>query len=456
MVMQMITKYQVRTMENNEEVLILWISLEEEFSNEWFTKMKEVTFKEFIDKHNIVWNGTKVFLVVGGIVLTVLNYPSVSSNNYNYIPDNLNTSVVINEVVDTLEKEEVVEEDVKEEVKQEVVEENKSEVKQEEVKKPSTSTNSNKGNIDSNVAPTIPTVTPSEDKKDEVVIPPIDDSSQDSKDEVNNQQPEQIVETVTVYRANGQVVSLSITDYLTGVVAAEMPASFNIEALKAQSILARTYLRKSQSVGKKLTDTVDTQRYIDKSEMRKLWGNSFDTYYSKIENAVKATSDLVVVYHNNLIDAVYHSTSNGKTEDSSYVWGNSFPYLQPVSSTWDIITSSYFRSIEIDKSKFLNTFGITDNSYYLEILSRNSSGRVEFIKIGDKVYTGAEVRSKLGLRSTDFDIYLKDNTVQIDTRGYGHGVGLSQYGSNGMAKEGYNYLEIIKHYYSGVDIISLI
>ena len=101
----MITKYQVRTMENNEEVLILWISLEEEFSNEWFTKMKEVTFKEFIDKHNIVWDGTKVFLVVGGIVLTVLNYPSVSSNNYNYIPDNLNTSVVINEVVDTFEKE---------------------------------------------------------------------------------------------------------------------------------------------------------------------------------------------------------------------------------------------------------------------------------------------------------------------------------------------------------------
>lgn len=452
----MITKYQVRTMENNEEVLILWISLEEEFSNEWFTKMKEVTFKEFIDKHNIVWNGTKVFLVVGGIVLTVLNYPSVSSNNYNYIPDNLNTSVVINEVVDTLEKEEVVEEDVKEEVKQEVVEENKSEVKQEEVKKPNTSTNINKDTTDNSVVPTIPTVTPSEDKKEEVVIPPIDDSSQDSKDEVNNQQPEQIVETVTVYRANGEVVSLSITDYLIGVVAAEMPASFETEALKVQAILVRTYLRKSQSVGKKLTDTVDTQRYIDKSEMMKLWDNSFDTYYSKIENAVKATSDLVVVYQNNLIDCVYHSTSNGKTEDSSYVWGNSFPYLKSVSSVWDINSSSYFRSIEMDLSRFLNTFGITDNSYYVEILSRNSSGRVEFIKIGDKVYTGVEVRTRLGIRSTDFDIYLKDNTVQIDTRGYGHGVGLSQYGANGMAKEGYNYLEIIKHYYSGVDIVSLI
>ena len=115
---------------------------------------------------------------------------------------------------------------------------------------------------------------------------------------------------------------------------------------------------------------------------------------------------MVVVYQNNLIDCVYHSISNGKTEDSSYVWGNSFPYLKSVSSIWDINSSSYFRRIEMDLSRFLNTFGITDNSYYVEILSRNSSGRVEFIKIGDKVYTGVEVRSRLGIRSTDFDIYL--------------------------------------------------
>jgi len=428
----MITKYQVRTMENNEEVLILWISLQEEFSNEWFSKMKEVTFKEFIDKHNIVWNGTKVFLVVGGIVLTIINYPSITNNKYDYIPDNFNTNVSINEVIDNSENEEQLE--IMEEI--------------------------DNSNISSDISFETIIEQPKEENvslpKQEVSIPKEEIIPPKVEEEINNTQSEYQEELVTVYRASGEVINISVNDYLIGVVAAEMPASFEIEALKTQSILARTYLRKSQSVGKKLTDTIDTQKYIDKNEMKKMWGNSFDTYYSKIESAVKSTSDLVVVYQNNLIDCVYHSTSNGKTEDSSYVWGNSFPYLKSVSSTWDINSSSYFRSVDIDKNIFLNTFGITDDSYYVEILSRNPSGRVEFIKIGNKVYTGVEVRNKLGIRSTDFDIYLKDNVIQIDTRGYGHGVGLSQYGANGMAKDGYKHLDIIKHYYTGVDIISLI
>lgn len=429
MVKKMITKYQIRTMENKEEILILWISLEEEFSNEWFSKMKEVTFKEFIDKHSIVWNGTKVFLVVGGIVLTVLNYSSISNYNYNYIPDNLNTGVVINESIDALE-EEVTESDI--------------------------FTGSSSEGVNNNIVTSTGPVDSLEENEKEITPPSTEESIQDSKDEINNLEYEQVIETITIYRKNGQVITLSIKDYLIGVVAAEMPASFNMEALKAQSILARTYLRRAQSVGKRLTDTVDTQRYIDTTEMKKLWGKSFDTYYFKIKSAVEATQDLVVTYQDSLIEAVYHSTSNGKTEDSSYVWGSSFSYLQPVSSTWDIKASGYFKSIEIDKNKFMNAFDITDTSYYVEILSRNASGRVEFIRIGDKVYTGIEVRSKLGLRSTDFDIYLKDNTVQVDTRGYGHGVGLSQYGANGMANEGYNYSQIIKHYYSGVEITSLL
>lgn len=449
----MITRYQVRTMENDEEVLILWISLKTEFSNEWFSKMKNSTYKEFIKNHNIIWNGTKVFLVVGGVVLAVLNYHGTSPNNnynYNYIPERLNNNFTINELVDNEKvsvtedenEKEILSEDIQEEALQETKEEIKKEPNKEEAKKPPISTNANQGSSTTN-------------NKDDVVASPSTNEENLPKEEVNNQEIEK-TETVTVYRNDGQIINLSIDDYLIGVVAAEMPASFNIEALKAQSILARTYLRKSQSIGKKLTDTVDTQRYIDTGEMKRVWGNSYNTYYSKIETAVKETEDLVITYHGNLIDAVYHSTSNGKTENSSYVWGNSYPYLQTVSSTWDINASSYFRSVEIEKQKFLNIFGLSDDSYYVEILSRNSSGRVEFIKVGDKVYTGVDVRTKLGLRSTDFDIYLKDNIIQVDTRGYGHGVGLSQYGANGMAKEGYNYLQIIKHYYNGVDITSLL
>ena len=135
------------------------------------------------------------------------------------------------------------------------------------------------------------------------------------------------VSEITVYRSNGSVINLNMTDYLIGVVSSEMPASFNFEALKAQSVLARTYALKAKQTGKKLTDTVSTQSYIDIDQMKNKWGNSFNTYYNKIKNAVENTNREYLSYNGNYIEALYHSTNNGKTESSLDVFGNYYPYL---------------------------------------------------------------------------------------------------------------------------------
>lgn len=260
---------------------------------------------------------------------------------------------------------------------------------------------------------------------------------------------------VTVYRKKGTVEQIELEEYLVGVVAAEMPASFNSEALKAQAILARTYALKKISKGEKLTDTVSTQAYIDKVEMKNKWGNDYTKYYNKIVSAVNSTKSQVVKYNGNYIEALYHSTSNGKTESAKEVWGQDIPYLKSVDSSWDKKTSAYLKIENKEFNTLMKILGIDiDKNTNIEILSKDESGRVSKIKVEDKVYTGVEFRTLLGLRSTDFDITITDNGLEIITRGYGHGVGMSQYGANEMAKLGYNYKDIINHYYQNVKITS--
>ena len=171
------------------------------------------------------------------------------------------------------------------------------------------------------------------------------------------------------------------------------------------------------------------------------------------QNAVRSTENIVVTYQGSLIDAVYHSTSNGKTEDAVHVWGNSVPYLKSVESSWDRNASSYLRTEEKELSALLMLLGIDlsdENS--IEIISRNNSGRVSNVRIGNKNYSGVELRNLLGLRSADFDLEVQNNKVIITTRGYGHGVGMSQYGAKGMAENGYNYQQILRHYYQGITL----
>ena len=260
---------------------------------------------------------------------------------------------------------------------------------------------------------------------------------------------------VTIYRKKGTVEKIELEEYLVGVVAAEMPASFNSEALKAQAMLARTYALKKISKGEKLTDTDSTQAYIDKAEMQSKWGNDYNKYYNKIVAAVNSTKGQVVKYNGNYIEALYHSTSNGKTESAKEVWGQDIPYLKSVDSSWDKKTSAYLKIENKEFNTLMKILGIDiDKNTKIEILSKDESGRVSKIKVEDKVYTGVEFRTLLGLRSTDFDITITENGLEIITRGYGHGVGMSQYGANEMAKLGYNYKDIINHYYQNVKITS--
>lgn len=261
------------------------------------------------------------------------------------------------------------------------------------------------------------------------------------------------VSEITVYRSNGSVINLNMTDYLIGVVSSEMPASFNLEALKAQSVLARTYALKAKQTGKKLTNTVSTQSYIDIDQMKNKWGNSFNTYYNKIKNAVENTNGEYLSYNGNYIEALYHSTNNGKTESSLDVFGNYYPYLISVSSEYDKNASSYLRTISMPLDTISNKLGLSlNNDSVINILSYTDGGNIKEININGNNFSGKKVRELLGLRSADFDISISDNNANITTRGYGHGVGMSQYGANGMANAGYGYKDILSHYYPGTTL----
>lgn len=418
----MITRYKIKKISPEEEILVLYLNMNEEFSAEWLTKLKNNnSIQEFVKNHHIIWNGTKILLIAGGISTILLNY-NENENSISHI--NSEPKYVSAEVFKMNEN------NITEEIG---TQEEKTEINDSSLSDSTQSSNNMEENKSS--TNTIEKNTTSEQSN-------VIENTTETNDTL----------TVSVYRSTGYIDVVEINDYLIGVVAAEMPASFNLEALKVQSILARTYVMKALERGINVTDSVSTQRYIDKNEMMKMWGSSYTSYYEKIRRAVQETDNLVITYNNSLIDCVYHSTSNGQTEDSTNAWGNYYPYLVSVDSHWDKGVSSYFKSITIPKSEFLTKLNLTTDDYFITNIERNSSGRVASITIANKTYRGVDFRNLFGLRSADFDIYLLEDSVQFDTRGYGHGVGLSQYGANEMAKEGYNYINIIKHYYNGITI----
>lgn len=260
--------------------------------------------------------------------------------------------------------------------------------------------------------------------------------------------------TISVKLASGTVITIGLEDYVIGVVGGEMPASFNSEALKSQAVAARTYALKKTANGATISATTADQVYKTDAELKKLWGNSFNTYYTKIKNAVLATSGEVMTYGGKYIDAVYFSTSNGMTEDAANVWGNSVPYLKPVSSSFDVGVSGFSKTKTIPMSVISEKLGVNLTSVsQITINSRTSGDRVNSVTIAGKNFTGVKVRSLLGLRSADFSVSQSGSSIVFTTKGYGHGVGMSQYGANGMANAGYNYKQILKHYYTGISIV---
>lgn len=438
----MIKSYEIKNIEG-EEVLILNLDLRVEFAkttnNKKTTIEKEVN--NYLKKNNIKFNGRKILILASGLLVTtlLLKSPIPKENiTYNYasnlltLKENIDLSAnnPQNEILETIKKEEVLK-----------VSTNKETTKN-ETKSPAKENKPQTSSKDSST-PTTKTPVKTETKPSSPAS-----NTNPTKDSTNQVTAQNMIQ---VKRNNGTILNIELEEYLIGVVAAEMPASFNIEALKSQAIAARTYALKAKENGITLTDTTSTQVYKDNNELKKIWGNSYNTYYNKVKSAVAATNGLVMYYNNSLINAYYHSTSNGQTEDSKAVFGE-YPYLKSVDSSVDKNVSSYLKTISLSYEEISNKLGIPLTQQSTIKIIHNESNRIASIIIDNNIYDGVKFRTILGLRSTDFDINLEENKVSITTRGFGHGVGMSQYGANEYAKKGWNYTSILKHYYTGITI----
>lgn len=270
---------------------------------------------------------------------------------------------------------------------------------------------------------------------------------------------------VAVYRsATKEIQKLPLETYLSGVVAAEMPADFEEEALKAQALTARTYIvnqlmsnnRQGLPEGADVGDTVMHQVYKNDNELKKQWGSDYKWKMKKIDKAIKETEGKILTYKGNPITATFFSTSNGYTENSEEYWQAEFPYLKSVSSPWDKESPKFYNKMVVDAGDFERKLGVSLSSGTTigTVVQRTSGNRVGVVDIGGKKLTGKQIREKLALNSSDFDWERQGNQIVITTKGYGHGVGMSQYGANGMAREGKNYEDIVKYYYKGVKVQS--
>lgn len=257
---------------------------------------------------------------------------------------------------------------------------------------------------------------------------------------------------------NNDIEYLPLEEYIVGVLAGEMPIYFKDEALKAQAVAARSYALKRIEYNKNedydVVDSIMNQVYLDNDYLKVAWKDKYIDNINKLRKAVNETADEYLEYNGEVIDALFFSTSNGYTEDSSVVFNLNLPYLISVKSAWDEKTSSAFRSnIILDLSDFYNKLGLMYNDK-LEIndVKRSQSNRVISLVINGVEFTSRTLYNKLGLKSTDFYIEQDNKRVIINMIGYGHGVGMSQYGAEGMAEEGYSYVDILKYYYTGTEI----
>ena len=239
-----------------------------------------------------------------------------------------------------------------------------------------------------------------------------------------------------------------LEEYVVGVVAAEMPAAFHEEALKAQAVAARTYqVRQMQAAGMDAVLYDVGQAYITTEEQKEKWGENYSFYGAKIRKAVRETAGEIMVYEGEPILAAFHAQSAGKTEDAVQVWNSDVPYLKSVDSSEDKKAPQHETTVTFSEEEVKEKLGSTE----LSVRSCTDAGYVAELQAGEWVLSGREVREKLGLRSASFQIEKKDGAFCFTTFGYGHGVGMSQYGASFLAEEGKTYREILRHYYSGVE-----
>lgn len=291
--------------------------------------------------------------------------------------------------------------------------------------------------------------------------------------------PERPPILLQVYRHDlGRVVTMDLEDYVKGVIAAEMPTTFHIEALKAQAVAARTLALNLLNQGRPLPDHPEAiistdhrthQAWRSPESAREEWGLSFYWRWAKITRAVSETRGLVMVYGDEIIYPAYHASSGGRTEDSENYWPSYVPYLRSVDDPYSANDRYQRTETVVSKAHLAEAVaGLAGRdalpvsgggaagaaNLTVQVLSRFPSGRVERVRVGEAVVTGRQLREALGLRSNWFDVEDLGDAVRFVVRGYGHGIGMSQYGADAMARAGFGFDQILTHYYTGVEIVS--
>lgn len=272
---------------------------------------------------------------------------------------------------------------------------------------------------------------------------------------------------VRVYIAEeNRIEKMPIELYVRGVIAGEMPIDFELEALKAQAIAARTYIYRrlssadrsdmpSEAKGADVVNTVQNQVYIPLSALLDRWsGKEKEENLQKLNEAVEQTKGQIITYEGEPIQAAFFSTSNGYTENASDYWAVDLPYLRSVTSPWDkAISPRYKESVTMELSEFSSKLGVKKSAVrQMRILDTTEGRRIKTVAIGQEKFSGREIREKLGLASSQFDWTIHEDEITITTYGFGHGVGMSQWGANGMAQNGQTAKQILTHYYTGTKV----
>lgn len=279
-------------------------------------------------------------------------------------------------------------------------------------------------------------------------------------------------ETVKVFmREDELVLNITVQEYIVGVLAAEMLPTYHEQALKAQAVAAYTYLLYKKSEQQKSpdeslkgaylsNDSSTHQGYMTSEERSEKWGDKAEQYEKKLNKAVEAVLGKVITFDGKPIIAAFHANNSGVTHSAKTVWGGDVPYLQSVVSVGDKLSPDCVKTVAISSQEFSSLAGKLDGcnlngeaSDWIGDVKADENGYVQSIAIGGGEFTGLRVRDTLGLRSAVFTYEYKDGTFRFTTEGYGHGVGMSQYGADYMARQGSTWEEIIKHYYTGVEIV---
>ncbi len=273
-------------------------------------------------------------------------------------------------------------------------------------------------------------------------------------------------DTITVFlSAQNKNVEMNLFEYVCGSVAAEMPLAYSEEAIKAQAVACYTNAlrlkKESSEGGAHISDNIKIhQGYIDENARREKWGDEFSIYEEKLKNAVKSVEGKTLQYNGELCVAAFFAISCGTTESAENLWGSSVPYLTSVTSEGDILSPKYSSTVTFDAEntlKNLTALGVEESKINkdnpLTVTKTSPSGTVLECAVGDKTFTGEEIRSAFSLRSPVFTLTQTQTGTTFNVRGYGHGVVMSQYGADYFAKQGYSYEDILKHYYKGAEII---